>query len=86
MRTRPDRVLPILCALLLAPPLALLVAGPPAPAAPAAPPQPMVGPSLPPDFYGTLPEAFPGPEAPEGVKRLALVYSGTLVGETEPCG
>lgn len=44
------------------------------------------GPALPPGFYGTLPEAFPGPEAPPGIQRLALVATSNLVGETDPCG
>lgn len=44
------------------------------------------GPDLPPGFYGIAPAPFPGPQAPAGVKRLALVYSGCIVGETEPCG
>lgn len=44
------------------------------------------GPALPPGFYGSLPDPFPGPEAPAGIRRLALVYSGCLLGETDPCG
>jgi hypothetical protein len=44
------------------------------------------GPALPPGFYGTLPAPYPGLEAPEGIFRLALVYTGMIVGETDPCG
>lgn len=44
------------------------------------------GPDLPPGFYGTLPEPFPGAEAPDGIRRLALVATSNLVGETDPCG
>lgn len=45
-----------------------------------------VGPELPPGFYGTLPDEFPGPDAPEGIRRLAFVYTGNIVGEVDPCG
>lgn len=93
-----DRTLATLAAVLLLPPLTVLFAGnggppegplpPTAAAVPhrAPPPAPVVGPDLPPDFYGKLPEPFPGPEAPEGVKRLALLYNGCVVGDISPCG
>lgn len=45
-----------------------------------------MGPALPPGFYGTRPKPFPGLEAPEGIHRLAVVYTGSIVGETDPCG
>ena len=45
-----------------------------------------VGPMLPPGFYGELPDPYPGPEAPPGIQRLALVATGNIVGETDPCG
>lgn len=45
-----------------------------------------LGPALPPGFYGELPEAYPGPKAPDGIRRLALVATSNIVGETDPCG
>lgn len=50
------------------------------------PPPATMGPLPPPGFFGSLPDPYPGPDAAEGVKRLALVYTGCTVGETEPCG
>lgn len=45
-----------------------------------------MGPELPPGFYGERPPPFIGPEAPEGIRRLAVVYTGSILGETDPCG
>ena len=44
------------------------------------------GPELPPGFYGERPAPFLGHEAPEGIQRLAVVYTGSILGETDPCG
>lgn len=86
--TRPaERAAAILAALMIFPPLALLVLGPAAPPTWIARAEAQgMGPELPPDFYGSLPDPYPGRDAPEGVKRLAIHYTGCLVGDFEPCG